>query len=174
MEVELQYSNIEKGQEDKSEGKQDPEICTNIDDINTQNQNLRNNGQREKNIIIHGVNEGGTAGHDATYLNQLFDILQVKHIIPAASHRLGKKNEKKARPIKITMKCIADKDELMSKLGNLKNANNKFKKINVTDDYTIKERNEIRQWVEKSKEMNNDMQESDFVWKVRGTPKIGM
>ena len=72
------------------------------------------------------------------------------------------------------MKCIADKDELMSKLGNLKNANNKFKKINVTDDYTIKERNEIRQWVEKSKEMNNDMQESDFVWKVRGTPKIGM
>ena len=71
------------------------------------------------------------------------------------------------------MKTECEKDSLLSRLPNLKNADDQFKKISVTDDYTIEEREEIKTWVEKAKEktLNED---GNFIWKARGTPKNGM
>ena len=63
----------------------------------------------------------------------------------------------------------------MKRLRNLKNAEEQdFKKISITDDYTVSERNEIRTWVEKAREKNGKEKSDKYTWKVRGTPKNGM
>ena len=66
-----------------------------------------------------------------------------------------------------------EKNLIMARLSNLKNAEESIKKVSVTDDYTVDERNEIRAWVEKAKKKNED-ETDDVVWKVRGTPKNGL
>ena len=127
---------------------------------------------REQNVIIHGINEGTEVGHDAIYLKELFDILGMGHTGPIITHRLGMKKHDRPRPIKLTMKSINVKEQFMSKLGKLKFADDEFKRISVTDDYTIEEREEIRRWVKKANDKNDGMK--DYVWKLRGTPKTGM
>ena len=64
--------------------------------------------------------------------------------------RLGKPNDDKIRPIKLVMETDDDKDAVMSRLGNLKNAEEIFRKVSVRDDYTIEEREMVREWVKKS------------------------
>ena len=54
---------------------------------------------------------------------------------------------------------------------NLKNADDKYRKISVKDDYTIEERNIARQWIEKAQELNKT--ENTNVHVVRGNPKNG-
>ena len=61
----------------------------------------------------------------------------------------------------------------MSRLGRLRGAEDDFKKISVTDDYTVAEREEIRRWVKIANEKNMNGNEG-YLWKVRGTPKSGM
>ena len=69
------------------------------------------------------------------------------------------------------MKSEHEKENIMSHLVNLKTAGEKFKKISITDDYTLEERREIKDWVEKAKAKNREEDEdSQFIWKVRGTP----
>lgn len=60
----------------------------------------------------------------------------------------------------------------MSRLSNLKNAEDKYKFISVKDDYTIKEREIIKQWHQDAEERNK--KENTTMWKVRGDPKNGL
>lgn len=63
----------------------------------------------------------------------------------------------------------------MSKLTNLKNAENKYKNLSITEDYTMEEQEEIKKWVEKAKERNQEEEKtSQYVWRVRGSPKNGL
>ena len=71
------------------------------------------------------------------------------------------------------MKSVREKGKVMSRLGRLKGADKVFKKISVTDDYTMEEREEIKRWVIMAKEKNMSGT-TDYVWKVRGTPKEGL
>ena len=89
------------------------------------------------------------------------------------AHHLGIKKSDRQRPLRVTMKTLEDKEELMSRLGLLWNAENDLKKMSVTDDYTIAEREEIRRWVTMAKEKTTN-ETSGYVWKARGTPKTGM
>ena len=86
--------------------------------------------------------------------------------------RLGKQNDNNKRPVKVVMNNSADKEGIMSRLGNLKNAEDKYRSLSVRDDYTIEEREQIRDWVKKAGEKNK--QENTQEWKVRGTPKNGL
>ena len=130
-----------------------------------------NNEMREQNIIIHGINEGKHT--DAQYVSKLFDILGLDHSGLSASCRLGMKQNERKRPLKLVMKSIVEKHKVMSRLGRLRGADEEFKKISVTDDYTVEERQEIKRWVMMASERNTN-NTNDHVWKVRGTPKIGM
>ena len=65
-----------------------------------------------------------------------------------------------------------DKEKVMSRFGNLKNADEVFRKLSVREDYTIKERELIREWVNKAERKN--VEEITKAWKVRGTPKNGL
>ena len=144
-------------------------IYTNKNEINDANMV---SDRRELNIIIHGVNEENEIGNDEIYMRQLFNMLEVGYSNHPNMCRLGTKNNVKPRPIKITMDDINHKEELMRNLGKLKFKERIFKRISVTEDYTVDERKEIRRWVTKANAMNDE--KSEYVWKVRGTPKTGM
>ena len=130
-----------------------------------------NSKERDQNIIIHGINEGEDT--DTQYLSKFFDTLELDQTGVSVSYRLGKKQNERKRPLKIEMKSIDDKRNVMSRLGRLRYADDNFKKISVTDDYTVEERNEIKRWVMMASEKNTNGTIGD-VWKVRGTPKTGM
>ena len=65
-------------------------------------------------------------------------------------------------------------DRIMANLKELK-GEEQYKGISVTDDYTSKDRNMIKEWIEKAKKANEEEPtESQYEWKVQGTPKNGM
>ena len=89
-------------------------------------------------------------------------------------YRLGKRNETdelSKRPIKVVMNSEKQKKLVMANLKNLKGKEN-YRRISITDDHTIKERNTIQEFVKKAKAANeNENPDSIFEWKVRGSPK---
>ena len=70
--------------------------------------------------------------------------------LPKQIIRLGKPIADKTRPVKLVMTNSTDKDNIMSRLGNLKNAEEIYRKVSVRDDYTIEERYIIKEWVKKA------------------------
>merc|ERR1712096_137933 len=83
--------------------------------------------------------------------------------------RLGKSNGERKRPVKLIMNNSEDKDSVMSRLVNLKNAEEIYRNLSVRDDYTIEERELIKEWVKKAEQKNKE--EDTQEWRVRGTPK---
>ena len=90
--------------------------------------------KRELNVIIHGIHEGKYT--DNQYLDKLFGILGVDPTSACMYHRLGMKKSDRQRPLKIMMKSVNEKRNFMARLGRLRGAEDEFKKISVTDDYT--------------------------------------
>ena len=127
--------------------------------------------RRENNIIIHGVTDNNDSTEDDTYVDSFLAILGA-NVKPASTNRLGKPNSDKSRPLKLTMATIADKNLVMSRLTNLKAADDQFRKISVRDDYTPEERTMIKSLHEKASQLNKAENTSD--WKVRGNPKNGL
>ena len=76
------------------------------------------------------------------------------------------------RPVKLVMRNEEAKDGIMSRFSNLKNAEDVYRRLSVRDDYTIEERDMIREWVKKAEEKNKA--ENTQAWKVRGNPKNGL
>ena len=70
------------------------------------------------------------------------------------------------------MNSIDDKQVIMSRLSNLKTAEDKYKRISIKDDYTPEERSVIKAWSDKANELNKNEETTE--WKVRGTPKNGL
>ena len=137
--------------------------------------------QRGCNFVVHGMVEG-TGDNDEC---KQFDKNAVTSLLTdlgvnvnfKATYRLGAKNattEQPKRPLKIVMNNEGEKDKIMSSLRNLKDKEN-YRGISITDDYTTKERETIKEWVKKAQDANaNEPAESNFEWKARGTPKNGM
>ena len=67
------------------------------------------------------------------------------------------------------MKSSDEKDLIMSRLSNLKNAEEKCRRISVKDDYTLKERNLVKHWLKIADEKNKA--EGTTKYKIRDTPK---
>ena len=95
--------------------------------------------RRENNIIIHGISENGDDSDeqrralDKSYISELFQILGV-NMKPSYITRLGKiENNTKNRPIKIVMNTTTEKDLVMSRLPNLKTAEEKYKRMDLLD-----------------------------------------
>ena len=64
-----------------------------------------------------------------------------------------------------------DKDLVMANLKELK-GKEQYKGVSTSDDHTIKERNALKEWVEKAKKASDDEPtDSQYEWKARGTPK---
>ena len=125
---------------------------------------------RAKNITIHGCPEAAVIQEvkedDNTYVKELLQIIGVE-AIPASTTHIGKRSVARPRPIKIVMGNQNEKEMIMTSLGKLKNAVEKFKRISVTDDYTAEERDAIKNKVtEASKvtETNQRLREKVFAY----------
>ena len=153
---------------------------TNIRNITKENKieqiiHEKERNSRSRNIIVHGLQENGgdeETKKDENLIKEIFEIIGAGHI-PESVTRLGESQPQRTRPLKLEMKSKIEKDNVMSKLSNLKNAVEHIKKIHITDDYTLQERREIQNWVRKAKERNQN-EGKECIWKVRGTPKDGM
>ena len=131
--------------------------------------------KRSKNIIIHGAVEVGEnpekiKKEDSEYAKQIFAKIGVQ-FTPTLVTRLGKQNESRTRPIKITMKTKEEKSNVKEKLGRLKGTERYFGKISIKDDYTTSEREEIKLLTERAKEQS--AHNPGRVFKVRGNTKNG-
>ena len=103
---------------------------------------------RATNIIIH----------EAEFINALFQTMGID-TQPESITRLGKPDPNKLHPINLKMK------------SNLKNAEGRYNKISVTEDYTAEEREANRNKVTEARNKTEAEGEGKYVWKVRGSPK---
>ena len=92
---------------------------------------------------------------------------------PSSNVQLGNFDPNKTRPLQLKMSSEAEKEHIMSRLPNLKNAEDRFRIVSVAEDYTVEEINKIKKYVEKEKEQNRN-ETRDIIWKVSGTPKNGL
>ena len=127
--------------------------------------------------IIHGLPEEADTpegkAEDTKSIREFLDAIEVASM-PEFVTRLGRRNDNKYRLIKIKMKSQNDKDLVMSNLNKLKQASEKLRKVSVTDDYTIKEREEIKKNVEEAKSKTELEGNGKYVFKVRDTPKTAL
>ena len=143
----------------------------------TKNDDLVQENERERratNLIIYGIKEvtdNGLKEHDEQFVASFLDTIGIA-MRPQQITRLGKPNEDKKRPVKLVMDSVDDKEQIMARLSNLKNADEVYRTLSVREDYTIKERELIREWVSKAEQKNKE--ENTHKWKVRGTPKNGL
>ena len=147
----------------------------------TKNEELVQQRQREaraQNIVIHGFPEEndtqeGNIEADTNTIKELLKIIEVE-ATPVSIVRLGKRTESKRRPIKIRMSTLNERELMMSSLGKLKVAPEKFKKISITEDYTIEERQVIKNKVEEARNKTEAEGGGNHIWRVRGSPKNGL
>ena len=137
----------------------------------------RDRKQRMCNIILHGVNEqeSDETGHknDKDLISKLLGTIQKGDILKSHT-RLGSRNDDKKRPIKVVLKSESDKKNIMGNLRRLKGIK-EFNGISIKPDYTIAERDQIRQYSEKAKLLNADEPaDSENIWRITGTPKNGL
>ena len=88
--------------------------------------------------------------------------------------RIGRNDNGKSRPIKVTFKTVDDKNKVMSNLRYLK-GKDAYNKISVTEDLTLSERKMIKDYVEKAKQQNKELgANAKTIVVVRGSPKNGL
>ena len=111
---------------------------------------------RSKNLIIHGVEESSSDKEDDAIqsgdicINDLIAQLKVISTVKSAS-RIGLPSKDMNQPIKATMNAEEERNCILSNLRNLKDIP-EYKTISVTEDYTITERQRIKDWSDKAKE----------------------
>ena len=126
----------------------------------TQNQERVNEAEREKrstNLIIYGVSEPNKESQkadDDAFVSALFEKIGVAHH-PKEIIRLGPRNKDRARPVKLIMESENEKNTVVARLSNLKNAEDTFRKISIREDYTREEREMVRDMVKKGAEKND-------------------
>ena len=157
------------GQQKQNEG----DCATKIKQIMQEDRKEQRDLQRERklrssNIVIHGVAEEEGVS-DEGFAKDLFETLDLK-LEPKKIIRLGKEKRDFARPIKIVLKTEKEKNDVMNALPRLRHTTaSRLRKVSVTNDYTIAERNEIARWVAEAK-LKTASEKEGCVWKVRGIP----
>ena len=128
--------------------------------------------RRECNLIIHGKEENGD--DDKLFVQNLNKQISVGCVKINQIMRVGEIKANKIRPLKVVLSSPDEKNKVLYSMKNLK-GNELYKGISVTDDYTINEREMIREFVKKAKKENEkEDKESNYIWRVRGCPKNGL
>ena len=128
---------------------------------------------RQNNIVIHGKkeNESNTSGSDEEFVNALLKELCVGAVKAKFMIRIGKIENGKARPLKVTFHNENDKVKVLDNLKQLK-GKSEFGGISIKEDFTISERNLVKKYVQKANGKNqSEPVDSEYVWRVRGSPK---
>ena len=142
----------------------------------TRNTELAEQRDREKracNIVLHGRKEKESDKTDVSFVKRF--IQEVSGNISTKSiQRIGITDTNKRKPILITFFSKQDKEKIMNNLPNLKGKTD-FKGISITEDYTISERQLIKEFRKTARDKNAlELDNSNFIWKVRGNPRSGL
>jgi len=128
--------------------------------------------RRECNLTIHGKEENGD--DDKLFVQNLNKQISVGSVKINQIMRVGEIKANKIRPLKVVLSSPDEKNKVLYSMKNLK-GNELYKAISVTDDYTINEREMIREFVKKAKKENEkEDKDSNYIWRVRGCPKNGL
>jgi len=152
-------------------------MTTKNEEITEQNERKR----RAKNIIVFGKSEHMEQRlqkqEDEEFSNQLLKDIQVGSIKTKEVSRIGTYNrdDSKTRPLKISVETEEEQQKIMENLKNLK-GNQDYKGISIKEDYTMSERQLIKEYIEQAKALNakETAKETTNIYKVRGTPKNGL
>ena len=130
---------------------------------------------RENNIIVHGRDEKeNNEENDKSFINDMLKEISVGAITTKSIARIGRNDNGKSRPIKVTFKTVDDRNKVMSNLKYLK-GKDAYNKISVTEDLTLSERKMIKDYVEKAKQQNKELgANAKTIVVVRGSPKNGL
>ena len=153
MTTEKTFANVAKNNQTNST----PNIKNIINETHAeQNGEEHEKKKRELNIVVHGVPDNNHTSEEeennwnTDYAKNLPTDLKsndkTKNVI-----RIGKLQEEKNRPIKITLRNLEDKEKVMTNLKNLKGID-KYREISITNDYTLTQRKIIKEWIQKEKE----------------------
>ena len=131
---------------------------------------------RSHNIIIYRVEEVDSREErvkaDKDFCTQLFNEvleLNVQESDVRSIFRIGKKEQNLDRPLLVQFREKSMKYRVMETLYKLRVADERFKRISVTHDFTKAERTECKTLVEEAKRKQQEEQE-EFLWRVRGLP----
>ena len=149
---------------------------------------------REKNIIIFNVPEDNSesttapepedgskiatapvdnskpSSRDKEFFNSLcLHNLAYANVPEVELMRLGAKNDKHIRPIKVSFQQSWDKRKLLSNLYKLK-SDKKFKNIRIAHDMCEDDRLENKRLLEQAYNMNQQEKPTEYRYKVRGPP----
>ena len=127
--------------------------------------------RKKKNLIVHGC-ESSDQAQTTVFVNTLLKDVGAETISFKTVNRIGKEDQDK-RPIIVEFNSEHDKDIIMRSLKNLK-GNSQYKGISITEDYTVAERELIKDYRTEAKDLNARNECDDFFYCVRGTPKNGL
>ena len=143
----------------------------------------RERKRRGKNLIVHGFKEytfdsvQTSEEEDEKFGKELVKDLQIGIVAIQKVERIGAEstNNTKIRPLKIVFKSEEEQQKVYNNLKNLR-GNEDYKGISIKEDYTLGERQLIKDYVEQAKAQNSieEPKGTGIVWKVRGTPKNGL
>ena len=130
--------------------------------------------RRSNNLIIHGKDESAE-GDDKVFVENLIKELETSSVVIKQIDRIGQQSDNKNRPIKVTLKNEEERDKILDNLRNLK-GKSLYKGVSVTPDYTQHERMLVKEFYEKAKlkTVEEESNETNYIWRVRGTPKNGL
>ena len=144
----------------------------------TVNKKIRENADRDRNIVIFNVEESESEDAkerkeaDVKYCQELVDVIEGNADDIVKVTRIGKRDEHsehKRRPMKVILKDSDSKRSIMRNLSKLKNADEKFKRVSVTNDLTTSEREAHKEKLEEAKAKNLE-EKGPFKFVVRGPP----
>jgi len=129
------------------------------------------------NIIVHHLGENKDENKeeqragDKDYVEEIIGNRMGLKVNVVTAERIGARKDemfetKKWRPLKVTLGNEEDKKRIMASVHKLNEPN-----FSVTDDFSKKERETIKEWHEKAKEKTKKEKDECCVWKVRGSPR---
>ena len=78
--------------------------------------------------------------------------------------------DNKKKPIKVVLNNEQDKEKVLNNLQNLEGIT-EYKGISITDDYTVSERQVIKEFANKASERNSfELENPNFVWRIWEPP----
>ena len=121
--------------------------------------------RRCKNAIIYGLEEKELEAEDQRSVLSLLRAIKVD-CTPIKVYRLGRREQNKHRPIKLILNEEKEKSDIIDKF---KLKSRSYENIYIREDYTCKEREHIKKYVEEAKRRNGS--ESEIRWYVKGCPR---
>ncbi len=132
--------------------------------------------ERVRSVVMFRIPESNKDNHidrnkdDVEFVNTFMDQgLKIQKEPIQSIYRLGRYEADKSRPVKVIFCQKAGQVKIMENLSSLSNAEESFKKLSITIDRSIEERQVIKDMIQKAKAQTENSVDKKYV--VKGTFK---